>query len=226
MTLFWGIALIIVIITNALILLFLFKKGDTNSKAEHDEQLHELRLEEIKRDKDNGLITDSDFNKIIKESEKALQIDNNYESKYIEPDSSSNLITILFLFIFIPVFTVGLYLHLGSPGVIERQELITEIKQAKTDEQRREAVEKLLQALEDTTKKNPDDLNSWVMLNQSYFSMGRFPEALSAIENIHRLNPEDHTVQLRYANLLFLTNGTFDGIGNRINQFCYGERTV
>ena len=211
---FWIIASLLILIPIAVILnSVLGKINPSNSDIEDKADLYHQRLAEIESDIENGILSKTDAEKVRKETETAL-LDNENKSndnKYSTTHTVSAKNTALIICFFLPVFAISLYHYLGEPGLIKQSTLLAEFKNADTDKEKNESIDKLLTQLEERLIKNPDDVNSWMMLTNSYSALERYPDALRAVENVYRLEPDDFTVQLRYAEILSRTENTFKG---------------
>ncbi len=208
---FWLIAALLILLPLFVILITLLKtnnEDDTDLAGNTD--LYQQRLSEIESDIDNGLLSGTEAKKVKKEYQRALLIqdenkllsDNNSK---IEP--SSLTITAIFFLILIPAFVISLYDHLGKPEIITQIALLSEFNNAQNKEEKLASVEKMLTQLEQRLINEPDDVDGWLMLTNSYSTLERYPEALRAVNNLYRLRGNDPTVLIRYADILSMTNG-------------------
>jgi len=120
--------------------------------------------------------------------------------------SKAYKITFVILLLMLSVFAIGIYKYLIEPGLIEQLSLLEELNSAESEEEKSSTVEKMLLHIEQRLINEPDDVDGWLMLTNSYTALGRYPEALRAINNLYRLRREDPAVLIRYADILSKTN--------------------
>ena len=68
-------------------------------------------------------------------------------------------------------------------------------------------MEALAQRLAERLKTNPDDADGWSMLGRSYAVLGRYPQAVQAIQHVIDLRPKDAQAYADYADALGMANG-------------------
>lgn len=125
--------------------------------------------------------------------------------------------TLTVLIFLLPVFVISLYQHFEQQANIERAALLDEFNNAETQEEKAATVEKILAYSEQLQQSNPDDIDGWLMLTNSYLALERYPDALNAVENLYRLKQDDPSVMLRYADILSrINNGYFKGKPNEL----------
>ncbi len=125
----------------------------------------------------------------------------------LKEKSKALKIKLVILLLLLPVFAIGLYQYLTKPELIEQISLLEELNSAESEEEKSATVEKMLLHIEQRLINEPDDIDGWLMLTNSYTALERYPEALRAINNLYRLRSEDPTVLIRYAEILSKTNG-------------------
>jgi len=103
----------------------------------------------------------------------------------------------------LPALTVGLYLYLGAPEIIEAQALIKAQSQYDADA--------MLTALENKLKKEPEDAEGWYALGRAYIAMQRIPDAEAALSKAFQLAPREARMLSQYAEALALTSGSLEG---------------
>lgn len=194
----------------------LLKKSNNNNHQEFGSDLYKQQLNELETDIENGLLSETD----IESAKKELQLSILNQDKTIKKQMSDNTstksnipkVTAIILFMLLPLFAVELYQRLGRPELIEQTALLEEFNNAQTEEEKAAAIEKMLVRMEQRLESTPDDADGWLMLANSYTSLERYPEALTAVENLYRLKSDDASVMLRYADILsMVNNGKFEG---------------
>jgi cytochrome c-type biogenesis protein CcmH len=206
---FWLAAALLLLISLFVIIITLLRSYDDNDASqESDTELYQQRLAEIELDIENGLLEGSEAKKVKKELQLSLlNQDKSKQGKSISTDSSSSTITAILLLILTPVFVIGIYKQLGQPDLIEKAALLSDFHNAGSEEEKMASIEKMLSQLEQRLINEPDDIDGWLMLTNSYSALERYPEALRAVDNLYRLRSNDPSVMIRYADILSLTNG-------------------
>ena len=215
---FWFMAASLLLLSLVVILITLLRTHDNNNiNLETGADLYKQHLLELEADIENGLLSKTEIENVKKEIQLALlnQDKNNNEQRLVctsETKLKSPTITAILLLILLPVFVIGIYNHLGRPELIMQASLLSEFNKAQSNEEKLASVGKMLSQLEQRLINEPDDIDGWLMLTNSYTTLERYPDALRAIDNLYRLKGDDPTVLLRYADILSMVNGgTFTG---------------
>ncbi|MBI4998790.1 MAG: tetratricopeptide repeat protein [Rhodocyclales bacterium] len=103
----------------------------------------------------------------------------------------------------LPALTVGLYLHLGAPAIL--QEL------ALTEAQSSYDVEGMVKALEEKLKSTPDDAEGWYALGRAYIAFNRYADAEEALRKAATQAPKDARILAQYAEAMALGQNSLDG---------------
>lgn len=103
----------------------------------------------------------------------------------------------------LPALTIGLYLYLGAPGILEEQAL--------TQAQTRYDVEGMVKALEDKLKASPNDPEGWYALGRAYIAFARYADAEAALRTAVTQAPKDARIMTQYAEAIALRQGNLDG---------------
>lgn len=110
--------------------------------------------------------------------------------------------TVVLLAVF-PALTVGLYLHLGAPAII--QEL------ALTEAQSSYDVDGMIKALEEKLDATPDDPEGWYALGRAYIAFERYADAENALRKAATQAPKDARILAQYAEAMALRQNSLDG---------------
>lgn len=103
----------------------------------------------------------------------------------------------------LPAVTVGLYLYLGAPGILEEQAL--------TQAQSRYDPEGMVKALEDKLKSTPNDPEGWYALGRAYIAFERHVDAEEALRKATIQAPKNAKYIAQYAESIALKNGSLLG---------------
>jgi cytochrome c-type biogenesis protein CcmH len=206
---FWLIAALFLLLPLFAIVVTLLRTHDEDDiELTTNTELYQQRLSEIESDINNGLLSGTEASKVKKEYQLALlQQEENKPLQNNTSNTESSTITAILLLILIPVFVISLYSHLGQSELISQTSLLSEFNNAKNGEEKLASIEKMLRQLEQRLINEPDDVDGWLMLTNSYSTLERYPEALRAVNNLYRLRSDDPTVLIRYADIMSLTNG-------------------
>lgn len=95
----------------------------------------------------------------------------------------------------------------GSQDLTNLEQLIAQIDGAATPTQQAVPdIDAMVKQLEDKLKTEPQNPTGWFMLGRSYMIMKRFPDAVAALEEAHKLNDQDPETKLSLADALAMTN--------------------
>ncbi len=208
---FWLIAALLILLSLAVILFTLLRAHNEDNKAvSGNADLYQQRLNELESDINNGLLNGNEAKKVRKEYQLTLLNQEEHKStpeNSPAKESSSSTITAVILLLLIPAFVIVLYAYLGQPELITQASLLSEFNNADSHEEKQASIDKMLNQLEQRLINEPDDVDGWMMLTNSYSTLKRYPEALRAVNNLYRLRSNDPTVLIRYADIMSLANG-------------------
>lgn len=105
----------------------------------------------------------------------------------------------------IPLAAIALYLGIGSPDQTSAPKARTASTTA--EEAGARPVSDLVAGLEKRLEANPDDIEGWVTLGESYGSFGRYADAAKAFEKAAALDPQSAFLEAALAEALILANG-------------------
>lgn len=103
----------------------------------------------------------------------------------------------------LPAVTVGAYLYLGAPGILEEQAL--------TRAQTNYDVEGMVSALEGKLKSKPDDPEGWYALGRAYIAFERYGDAEDALRKAVTQEPKNARFIAQYAEAMALKQNSLHG---------------
>lgn len=103
----------------------------------------------------------------------------------------------------LPAVTVGLYLYLGAPTILEEQALMQAQAAYDTDA--------MLTALEEKLRAQPEDAEGWYALGRAYIALQRMDDAEQALGKAVKLAPKDAKLLAQYAEAIALKTGSLLG---------------
>ena len=210
---FWIFAIAMVVVALVFILrplLLELNKNDVDRVAQNVAITKE-RLNELKLELEQDTITQAEYEQTKEELEQALL--NDIEESNVKLKSTSNVLYTRFtrylLIVSVPVLAVGFYAFLGTPDLIEGREkqAAAPAGHSSSPNSKQASLEDLIEKLAARMKEKPDDAEGWFMLGRSYMSMGRYKEAVDALEKTNTLVPNNPVVMLRYADALTTVRG-------------------
>ena len=150
-----------------------------------DIEVYRDQLDEISRDRDTGLISETEAEAAKIEVSRRLIAAADTASV---PTATSPLLWgrragAMAGLVFLPVGTIALYLMLGAPQMVSESAIA---QQAATDEDR--SVVALVAKVEAHVAQNPADGRAWDVLAPVYMRLGRFEDAVRAWQTAIKIN--------------------------------------
>ncbi len=173
------------------------------------------RLVELKANKAAGGISQDQYDEQVAELELALNEDLELAKPWVAQQSQGRWL-IYVLMGAVPLLSAGLYGTLGNFQAIDRVNDPTQKEQSdQTDAgmPSTEAINQMVAKLADKLKKEPNNLEGWMMLGRSYKALERNQESVDAFAHAYQLAGEKAEVMLPYAEVLALVNkGNWSGL--------------
>ena len=197
MIMFWFLAAVLI----AIALVFLLRPLRLDStisdvdRAAQNVEIAKERLNELKIEFKDGLISEEEYKQTQEELELSLLNDVEQPAQNIPAVSNArsyNRLAQIALIIVVPVLAVIVYGFLGSPGLVEgaKKQAATGHPSASGNTQLG-SVEDMVDKLAERLKNEPDNAEGWFMLGRSYMSMGRYAEAANAFQQVQQLVGDD-----------------------------------
>ncbi|MFT6033423.1 MAG: cytochrome c-type biogenesis protein CcmH [Arenicella sp.] len=187
MTSFIIAAAIITLIALGILIMPLLRTRNTVSYERQAQNIHyaKERLEELESQLKNASISANDYEALKLEIESTLAHDidivNNSSDTQVAGPRRSNKLAIGVLSVFLPVSAIGFYLIVGTP------EAIDPVAQSRPSQQQ---VNDLIGDIEKRLEENPNDLDGWQVLSQTYLSLGRYDDAKRGFQRVLTLGGE------------------------------------
>jgi len=189
MTSFIIVAAVITLIALTILILPLLRTRNTISYERQAQNIHfaKERLEELEAQLKNASISATDYEALKLEIESTLAHDidiaNNSNDAQSAGPRQSNKLAISLLSIFLPLSALGFYLVVGTPESIES---VAQQQEQPTSEQ----VENLIGDLEKRLEEDPNDLEGWQVLSQTYLALRRYADAKRGYQQVLKLGGE------------------------------------
>lgn len=213
MIMFWVLAAALIVIALVFLLrpLRLDSRVSDIDRAAQNVVIAKERLNELKIEFEDGLISEEEYKQTQQELELSLLNDVEQASddkENITNAQSYNRVSQLGLLVFIPVVAVVFYTFLGQPELIDGVKKQAAAGHTSTDGKTQlDSVEDMVAKLAERLKNEPNNAEGWFMLARSYMSMGRYKEAVDALEKTNKLVPDNPVIMLRYADALTMLRG-------------------
>ena len=214
---FWLSSLSLLLISIIVIVKTILKKNDQKEQSQNSNiSLYNQKILEIDKDIENKTITSEEAENIKKELDKSLS-EHNEKSKFVassfyHSSNASKKIVSIILILIIPVFALSIYNIIGSPDSIKKLAHTENVSNKKNINDELASVDEMVGRVERRVLDNPNNADDWLMLANSYVALKRYPDAIRAYENLYRLQGNNPSLLLRYADTLAIANsGIFVG---------------
>ena len=213
MILFWTIAITMIAGAIAFISPALLRRQDSenNRQKRSDQNIAIARehLADLDTELANGTLSQDLYAESKLEIEQTLLLDlerRGTAAPKVSTDISGRR-ALMTLVILIPLTTVALYQQLGTPNIIEDQQILAHSPDLDAPSLQ-EIVKKFRQRLE----KNPEDAEGWYLLGRTLMTMREYAAAAQAYENSYQLSGDVPAVMLALADATAMAQGgSMDG---------------
>ena len=217
MTVFWGLATVMIIIALLFTVPWLLRAGRNPKKARPDLDtintgIIKAQLAELDADLKMGRLDENQYTAARHDLERELLDDLSPAgaTATTKPSHSGQWVVVL-LVIAIPLMAVALYQQLGSKQIIPLLEQNGAATAASgtpgKHEMGEQSLEHMTDVLAERLKDKPDDLRGWILLARSYETLNRYADALGAYRNARRLSGDNPEVLADYADAMVMANG-------------------
>ena len=227
MTVFWIVAACFIIAALLFVLPPLWQRTvkDTDkekgSPIEHsaiNTKIYQDQIAELENDLRNDMVQPEQYAQARRELERRLLDDVSAAPETAAPavqlapnHAGLHRTTAIVVGIMVPLFTVLLYLKLGSPDALSPQaEMASAGADAPAGQQHSDAPEQIQQmvgALVERLRQNPQDAEGWAVLGRSLYALGRHAEAEEAFSKASVMLPNDAQLLADYADAMAMANG-------------------
>ena len=184
--------------------------GAIGSRADYDNEIYRDQLDELERDVERGVIDADERAAARTEIQRRILATESGEEdrRYIEPGKSGMLAGFAIMLL-LPLAAGSIYLGLGSPGIVGQNFAERAVAEPRTPAMDGNPdVETMVAGLAERLADDPDDLEGWLMLGRSYGVLGRYIEAVEAMERARKLDSDNPDVLASLAeNRVFAASG-------------------
>ena len=215
MSLFWILAAVLIALGVVLLAPSLLRGArDDGSRTDRREQniaIARDRLRELDAEHARGEMGEAEWQQARQELELALASDLSDEAVGGTRTGGGRW-ALLGLVLFVPLLTLGIYTQVGSPQHIRiaGPGAGGGNPHAGADNAEKLSIEEMVQKLSDRLEAEPNNPDGWYMLGRSYMSMGRYADAVKALQKL-RAQIGDHPTAL-----VMLADATAMSQGGRV----------
>jgi cytochrome c-type biogenesis protein CcmH len=211
MTLFWILTAAMIVAALALLAPTLLKR--LSDRGDDTETLNVAiardRLNDLVKEKQAGELSDEEFAQARADLELALAQDLGSIAGTAGSSSAGGRGALVFAVLLIPLMTIPLYFHIGSPQLITNPPG----SQAATNHstQNLPPITELAEQLRQRMEENPDNAEGWFLLGRTYMRMQNYAQAAQAYEQVVRLVPDEPAGLLSLADATIMRDGMRTG---------------
>ena len=167
------------------------------------------RERELRKELDEGILSDSEFDAARRELEHGLAIDLEGEP-HATPDKATSPVLAVAVSAVLPILALGLYIFLGSPNLPEHPG-VPATSDVNGQDQPAD-VDMMLAQLKARLVDEPNDIRGWTLLGNALMSTGEYAKAVPAYRRLVALQPGNAERLVRLADALAMSrNGVLTG---------------
>jgi cytochrome c-type biogenesis protein CcmH len=211
MTLFWIVLAGMILVALAMIVPVLLRQQKIVD-LDRDRQnvvIARERLAELEQERDGGDLSTEEFEQAKLELEQSLLQDlKSEESAASQADTAPyGPMAMWSLIVFVPLFTVLIYLQLGSPQLAGLKGGERASRPAGEQAEPPGSIEEMIAGLAQKLEQDPENPEGWFMLGRSYMATQQYPQAAGAFQRVNQLVPDQPQVLLAWADALIRAQG-------------------
>ena len=172
---FWVIAALFVLVGLAFVILPLLRTHQKlgTSRIEVNKAIYQSKVDELRLDLDNNLLDHDEYEHAVEDLQKTLLSDaEGQESKLTKSGSNTAIIAILVLAV--PLSSYFIYKEVSTEKSAE------EVAAMKAASSQVKTMQESILSLEEKLQENPDNVDGWKMLGQSYFVIQQYDKSRNA----------------------------------------------
>jgi cytochrome c-type biogenesis protein CcmH len=202
---FWLIALLMLFVVLGVLTWPLLRPAKQEPAGEDyslNLTVYRQHLAELESDQESGLLTEEQAGQVRRDIERSLlrEIPEGAETAEPAPPKPGSRWPLALIAVVLTAGTLSLYLDLGSPDMVAGGGNGGSTA-APT------SVNEMVSRLERRLRTNPDDVEGWLMLARSYMVLGRYGDAVSVMQRLHKKFGDQPVIMIRYAHALAMANG-------------------
>ncbi|HQR75628.1 MAG TPA: c-type cytochrome biogenesis protein CcmI [Burkholderiaceae bacterium] len=204
MTAFIAIAAVMVVIALAWLLWPLLRTSQRATVERHvaNATIYRDQFADLDADLKRGSISEAQYTEAKAELERRLLDEARAEAAPVSGSRGGRAPAVV-IALSVPVLAGLLYWKLGAPDAFSPLATPVESAHQLTAGQ----VEEMVQQLSARLQREPDNVEGWVILARTYYTMRKFPEAAAAYEKLVKLVPNEPDLLADYADALAMSQG-------------------
>ncbi|MBB3930753.1 cytochrome c-type biogenesis protein CcmH [Kaistia hirudinis] len=179
--LLWIAMAVLTAVASLVVLAPLGRRGTSDAAADSAGSIYRDQLAELARDREAGLIAESEAEAARIEIARRLLKVTDAGADRLRDGATLRRFAVLVAIIGLPLIAVGTYLAIGSPNLADQP--LAERRQASNDSE----LDGLVAKVEAHLAAEPNDGKGWEVIGPVYMRMGRFDDAARAFDNSRRL---------------------------------------
>lgn len=206
MTVFWGVAAIMVIIALLFTVPWIWR-GARHRGTDADTlnvTVIKAQLAELDNDLHSGRLSGTQYESAREDLERELLDDLAHADAEPARVRSGRWAAGL-LVVLIPLFALALYLQIGTRQIIPM--LAESAHSVPTPPLTQQSIEQMVEKLAQRMREQPQDPEGWTMLARSYRVLERYPEAATAYQQALQRDSDNVALMVSYADVLTMANG-------------------
>lgn len=202
MIIFWILASGLVALALLFVVVPLLRAQEERAPVEQDAlnlEVFRQRLGELDADLAGGLLDQDQYAAARRDLERDLlhDIDGTHSRREYDGSVLGRWTLAAVLAILVPLLSVQLYLRFGEQSAILPPTATRPAQASSTQEL--PPMEVLVERLEERLRRNPEDIEGWLMLGRTYFALEQPLKGQEALHKAHRLDPDRLDAMLAYA---------------------------
>ncbi len=213
---FIGITAVMVLTAVALIVWGLMRRqtvdGDAERRAANLALLRQ-QFSELESEHKAGNISDEEFEETRQEIQTRVLEETSQEEKNQIFQGRQGFYAACVLTVLVPVSAFLIYLQIGTPVALDPEFTRAHAQQSAMAGQHSDAeILEQIKIIEERLKKQPDNIDGWMMLAKANASFKNWKKSSEAFEQVARLIPNNPDVLADWADVMAASqNGTLDG---------------
>lgn len=208
MTAFIAIAAVMVAIALAWLLWPLLRNAQRPVVERHvaNASIYRDQFADLDADLRRGTISEANYAEARSELERRLLDEGRAQGDAIAAPGRSSRTTAVVVALAVPLVAGLMYWKLGAPDAFSPMATVTTAPDA-AHQVTPEQLDGMVQQLVARLAKEPGNVEGWVILARTYYSMRKFPEAAAAYEKLTLLVPNEPDLLADYADALAMSQG-------------------
>ena len=178
----------------------------TAGRTDYDTAVYKDQLVEIEREFDSGLLNEAEAEATRFEVKRRLLLVATDDAIVGGKPPAGAKAASAVLAIVIPIGAIGLYALLGSPNMPDLPFAERNMTAVAHGRSATPQMDQLVSRLAERLKRNPGDLEGWLLLGRSLMTIGRHQDAANAFKDAMRLAPNRADIVAGYAEARIFAN--------------------